>query len=333
MSASRLPPPTRVGSFSEKWPPKPTWKAPEDVPDLTGQIFLCTGGNAGIGKETCRVLVARNAKVYLAARSEERAQAAIDDIRRSTGKSNIHFLHLDLADLASVRKAAEEYMSKEQELHVLINNGGVLHSPGIGPQTAQGYDVQFGVHVLGHHFLTVLLMPTLLRTANGEVSGTPRRVRVISVSSDAHEMTAPKQGIVWDSLQKGDAAMPARKKLTGTRLYGQSKLGVVLISSELARRYGDLGVVSISLHPGGVKSELLRNLNPAIAWIVEKIRIYPISLGIITSLYAATSEAALDMNGEYLTAWARRQVPSKHAQNPELAEKLWKWCEEQISGF
>jgi NAD(P)-dependent dehydrogenase (short-subunit alcohol dehydrogenase family) len=70
-----------------------------------------------------QVLVARNAKVYLAARSEERAQAAIDDIRRSTGKSNIHFLHLDLADLASVRKAAEEYMSKEQELHVLINNG------------------------------------------------------------------------------------------------------------------------------------------------------------------------------------------------------------------
>ncbi|KAJ7696045.1 NAD-P-binding protein [Mycena rosella] len=333
MSASKLPPPERVGSFSEKWPPKPTWKAPEDVPDLTGQIFLVTGGNAGIGKETCRVLVARNAKVYLAARSEERARVAIDDIRQSTGKSDIHFLQIDLADLPSIKKAAEEYISKEQELHVLINNGGVLYAPAIGPKTAQDYDIQFGVNVLGHYFLTQLLMPTLLRTAKGEVSGTPRRVRVVTVSSDAHEATAPKQGIVWESLQKGDAAMRARKKLTGTGLYGQSKLGNVLISSELARRYGDQGVVAISLHPGGVKSELLRNVHPAIAWIVEKIRIYPVSLGIITSLYAATSEAALEMNGEYLTAWARRQVPSKHAQNREMAEKLWKWCEEQISGL
>ncbi|KAJ7682439.1 NAD-P-binding protein [Mycena polygramma] len=332
MSVSKLPPPVRVGSFSEKWPPKPTWKA-EDVPDLTGQIFLCTGGSAGIGKETCRVLVAHNAKVYLAARSEEKARAAIDDICQSTGKSDIHFLQLDLADLVSVRKAADEYISKEQELHVLINNAGVLYAPGIGPQTTQSYDVQFGVHVLGHYFLTMLLMPTLLRTAKGEVSGTPCRVRVVSVSSDAHEITAPKQGIVWESLQKGDAALPVRKKLTGTRLYGQSKLGMVLISSELARRYGDQGVVAISLHPGGVRSELLRNVHPIIAWIVDKIRLYPVDLGIITSLYAATSEAALEMNGEYLTAWARRQVPSKHAQNREVAERLWKWCEEQVSGF
>jgi len=165
------------------------------------------------------------------------------------------------------------------------------------------------------------------------VSGTPCRVRVVSVSSDAHEMTAPKQGIVWESLQKGDAALPVRKKLTGTRLYGQSKLGNILISSELARRYGDQGVIAISLHPGGVKSELLRNVNPIIAWIVEKTRLYPVSLGIITSLYAATSEEALEMNGEYLTCWARRQVPSKNAQNKELAERLWKWCEEQVSGF
>ncbi|KAJ7089650.1 NAD-P-binding protein [Mycena belliarum] len=330
---SKLPPPVRIGSISEKWPPKPTWKAPEDVPDLTGQIFLVTGGNAGIGKETCRVLVAQNAKVYLAGRSEERCQAAIDDIRQSTKKSEIHFLKIDLADLASVRKAAEEYMAKEQELHVLLANGGVLYAPAIGPLTTQGYDIQLGVHVLGHYFLIQLLMPTLLRTAKGEVSGKPCRVRVVSVSSDAHEMTAPKQGIVWESLQKGDAALPARKKLTGTRLYGQSKLGMVLISSELARRYGNQGVVAISLHPGGVKSELLRNLHPIIAWMVEKIRLYPVSLGIITSLYAATSEAALDMNGEYLTAWARRQVPSKHAKNQEMAEKLWGWCEKQVSMF
>jgi retinol dehydrogenase-12 len=200
--------------------------------------------------------------VYLAARSEEKSRAAIDDICKSTNKSDIHFLNVNLADLTSVRKAAEEYMSKEQELHVLINNAwgfkmfnlliqssaharahsAVLYSPGIGPQTTQGYDIQFGVNVLGparvsiyhvtsthhsragHYFLTVLLMPTLLRTAKGEASGTPCPVRVVSVSSDAHETTAPSRGIVWESLQKGEAATPTRKKLVGHRLYGQSKL-------------------------------------------------------------------------------------------------------------
>ncbi|KAF7355644.1 NAD-P-binding protein [Mycena sanguinolenta] len=331
MSASKLPPPVRVGSWSEKWPPKPTWNA-QNVPDLAGKVFLCTGGSAGIGRETCRVLVDHNAKVYLASRSEAKARAAIDDICKSTGKTDIHFLQIDLADLVSVRKAAEEYMSKEQELHVLINNGGLLYAPGIGPVTAQGYDVQFGVNTLGHYFLTMLLMPTLLRTAKGEVSGTPCPVRIVAVSSDAHEMTAPKHGIVWESLEKGDTALRARKKLTGTRLYGQSKLGMVLISSELARRYGDQGIIAISLHPGGVKSELMRNVHPIIAWIVEKTRQYPVSLGSVTSLYAATSDEALEMNGEYLTSWARRQVPSKHAYNKDMAERLWKWCEEQVSG-
>ncbi|KAJ6515507.1 NAD-P-binding protein [Mycena sanguinolenta] len=332
MSASKLPPPVRVGSWSEKWPPKPIWNA-QDVPDLAGKIFLCTGGSTGIGRETCRVLVDHNAKVYLASRSEAKARAAIDDVCKSTGKTDIHFLQIDLADLVSVRKAAEEFISKEQELHVLINNGGLLYAPGIGPVTAQSYDVQFGVNTLGHYFLTMLLMPTLLRTAKGEMSGTPCSVRIVAVSSDAHEMTAPKQGIVWESLQKGDAALRARKKLTGTRLYGQSKLGMVLISSELARRYGDQGIIAISLHPGGVKSELLRNVHPIIAWIVEKTRQYPVSLGSITSLYAATSEEALELNGEYLTSWARRQVPSKHAYNNDMIERLWKWCEEQVSGY
>ncbi|KAJ7069894.1 NAD-P-binding protein [Mycena amicta] len=324
-------PPTRIGSFSEKWPPKPNWHA-KDMPDLAGQIFLVTGGSSGVGKETCRALVECNAKVYLATRSEEKAQAAITDICKTTGKTDIYFLQLDLADLNSVRKAAEEYNAKEKELHVLINNAGVLYAPAIGPLTQQGYDIQFGVHVLGHYLLTKLLLPTLLRTAKGEVSGTPCRVRVVAVSSDAHEMTAPKEGIVWESLKQGDTALRARNELNGARLYGQSKLGVVLMSSELARRYRDEGLVAISLHPGGVKSELMRNVNPVVSWIVEKIRIYPVvPLGILTSLYAATSEAALDLNGEYLTAWARRQVPSKHARNPEMGARLWDWCEAQCT--
>ncbi|KAJ3996327.1 hypothetical protein F5050DRAFT_1571656 [Lentinula boryana] len=226
--------------------------------------------------------------------------------------------------------------TRERSAHVrirpVLNNltcSGVLYSPGIGPQTAQGYNVQFGVHVLGHCLLTRLLMPTLLCTAKGEVSGKPTLVHVVSVSSDAHEMTAPKEGIVWDSLKKVDAAMPARKELTGTRLYGQSKLVRPLSNDLLEQWYilldvlghgpdllrigtaiwqsRDQGVVAISLHPGAC-------------------------ISYFQYLSGKTVENILWAGG-YLTAWVRRQVPSKHAQNPELRERLWKWCEEQVSGF
>ncbi|KAF7314381.1 NAD-P-binding protein [Mycena kentingensis (nom. inval.)] len=308
-STSKLPPPT---------------KDSKDVPDLNGQIILVTGGTAGIGKDTCRVLVERNAKVYLAARDKHKATTVIDKIRKSTGKDAIYFLHLDLADLDSVRKTAEEYRAQEKELHVLINNAGVLYAPAVGPLTQQGYDIQFGVHVLGHYLLTTLLMPTILSTAHGDISRKSTRVRVVWVSSDGHEITAPKQGV--NIVQKGDASLLNWRVI----LAWIPLIEVVLISSELARKYGDAGLVSISLHPGGVKSELLRNINSIIAWLVEKVRIYPISLGVTTSLFAATSAEALGMNGEYLTAWARRQVPSRHAQNQELAAKLWAWCEEQV---
>ncbi|KAJ7643745.1 hypothetical protein FB45DRAFT_1113961 [Roridomyces roridus] len=286
------------------------------LPDLTGQIFLVTGGNVGIGKETCRV----------APDSAKRAREAIKEICESTGKTDIHFLQLDLADLAAVRKAAEEYLLKEQELHVLINNAGVLYAPGIGPETAQGYDAQFGIHVLGHYFFTKLLMPVLLRTAKGEVSGKPQRVRIVTVSSDAHESTAPKKGIVWDSLQQGDEGFFAAM----VHSYANGK-GNVLISCELARRYGEQGVVAISLHPGGVDSQLLRHLYPIIAWIVTKMLIYPVSLGVITSLYAATSEAALEMNGGVPNLLGP-SAGSKYL-SVRRARSWRRWCEDQVDGY
>ena len=71
---------------------------------------LITGGNTGVGKEIVKALLQHNAKVYLAARSPERAAKAIEELKAETGKEAI-FLQLDLSDLASVRRAAEEYLA------------------------------------------------------------------------------------------------------------------------------------------------------------------------------------------------------------------------------
>src|SRR5712691_7887230 len=133
-----------IGSFSQLFPPKPTWTA-EDVPDQTGKTVIITGGNNGIGKETAKVeplswfiisvsfsligramlsqaLLSKGAKVYIAARSEEKSQKAIEELKQETGKHSVFFLKLDLADLVSVKAAAEEFIGKESELHTLYNN-------------------------------------------------------------------------------------------------------------------------------------------------------------------------------------------------------------------
>jgi NAD(P)-dependent dehydrogenase (short-subunit alcohol dehydrogenase family) len=133
----------RIGTFSQLFPPKPTWTA-EDVPDQTGKTVIITGGNSGIGKgiarvraklryfssqsshteyECIQVLLSKGAKVYIATRSKEKSDTAIEELKRDTGKESVFYLQLDLSDLVSVKTAAEEFIGKETELHTLYNNG------------------------------------------------------------------------------------------------------------------------------------------------------------------------------------------------------------------
>ncbi|KAH9959426.1 NAD-binding protein [Russula dissimulans] len=313
----------RIGVFSQLIPPKPTWTA-ADVPDQTGKIVIVTGGNGGIGKETARVLLSKGAKVYIATRSEEKSQAAIEELQRETGKESIFFLKLDLADLPSIKAAAEQFMGKESELHTLYNNGGVMSTP-IDKVTSQGHDMQFGTNVLGHFYLTKLFLPVLSATAKKSPSGT---VRVVNVSSIGHYLGAP-EGIRWSTLGPGNDSLAARKKLGTARLYGQSKFGNILFSNELARQQGDNDIVSISLHPGTIDTDLARYAGSLIQRAGRLIT-YSVSYGAITSLYAGTAPAAGELNGKYLTAWARVSLPNQKALDAELGKKLWEWCEEQV---
>jgi NAD(P)-dependent dehydrogenase (short-subunit alcohol dehydrogenase family) len=95
----------------------------ETMPDLAGKNVIVTGGNAGIGYETCLALLKKNATVYMASRSKQRADAAIEKLLKGTGK-NVEFLELDLQDLKKVKKAAEVFLEKGIKLDILINNAG-----------------------------------------------------------------------------------------------------------------------------------------------------------------------------------------------------------------
>ncbi|KAB5591767.1 Oxidoreductase [Ceratobasidium theobromae] len=188
-----------VNVFSQAFPPKPQFTV-DHIPDLAGQVMIVTGGNTGVGRETCKALLNKNAKVYLAARSKLKADKAIEWLKQETGGREAIFLELDLADLDVVRKAAED---KEQELHVLFNNAGVMVPP-VGEKTANGYDLQFGTNVLRHYFFTILLIPVLIHTAKTSPPA-HGHARVVNTSSSAAYL-ATEGGVVWETLGTNEAS-------------------------------------------------------------------------------------------------------------------------------
>ncbi|KAJ6512647.1 NAD-binding protein [Mycena sanguinolenta] len=305
-----------ISGLKQSWPPKSRFSV-EDIPDLSGQVMIVTGGASGVGFETVKALLQHNAKVYVAARSPKKAKAAMEDLKSQTGKQ-AEFLHLDLADLHAVKRAAHEFMQKETQLHVLFNNGGVMACP-VEEVTSQNYDLQFGTNVLGHFYFTTLLLPALIATAT---PGNP--ARVINTSSFASEMAGAN--INYNTLKDG----PARKKKSTGFLYAQSKFGNVVFSNELFRRYGDKGIVSVALNPGNLRSNLQRHLRGVQAFIVNSI-LFPTPLGALTQLWAGTADVGKTFGGKYLIPWARE---GKSASNDPAAEKaLWTWCEEQVANI
>ncbi|KAI5115553.1 hypothetical protein M0805_001882, partial [Coniferiporia weirii] len=154
----------------------------------------------------------------------------------------------------------------------------------------------------------------------------PRRddVRVITTSSSTHLTHGP--GIKWETLKAPSAS---RTKYGTMRLYAQSKYGNVVVARELARRYGDQGIISISLNPGNLNTELQRHASGLQVRIVNLVT-YPAPLGALTQLWAGTMPEAVEYNGKYLFPWARLGEPRKDTQDPDMGVKLWEWLEEQV---
>ena len=218
-----------------------------DVPDQAGRTFFITGANTGIGFEAARVLAGKGARVLLGCRSRERADAAVDRIRDEHPAADVGVVGLDLGDLATVRRAAEE-VAQEPRLDVLVNNAGIMVPP--RQLTADGFESQFGINHLGHFALTGLLLPKL-RDAEG--------ARIVTVSSNAHKGGA----IAFDDIH-------AERRYSRIGRYGMSKLANLLFTYELQRRLAASGAraVAVACHPGASTTELSRHLPEALLRIV-----------------------------------------------------------------
>ncbi len=269
------------------------------IGDLDQRTFLVTGANTGIGRETALALAGRGARVFVAGRSEQKTRPVIDEIVALAGMSAVEFLHLDLGDLESVRACAAEFLRAGEPLHVLINNAGLAGGRGM---TASGFELAFGTNYVGPFLLTGLLLERLRESAPA---------RVVDVASIGHYRAS---GIDYDAVRR------RTKSLTGYPEYCVSKLGNVLHAEELARRLDGTGVMTYSLHPGAVATDVWRRVPWPLRPLMTRNMLSPAD-GARTSLYCATSPDVATESGHYYDNCQQKE-PSAVA-TPELASELW----------
>ena len=279
------PPSLSVGTWwTNIYPPKPTFTE-EHIPDLSGRVYIVTGSNTGVGKETARLLFSKNAKVYLACRSESKPQAAIADIKSQypSSKGELVFLHLDLNDLTTIKPTVQTFLAKETRLDVLFNNAGVQATNNDGSvKTAQNWEIHLGVNILAPFLLTQLLTPILFSTA-AEKTTPQDSVRVVWVSSMGAEAVGEKsKGISLDYLDYWPAMSPLER-------YGLSKAGNWLHGVEAAKRWKDKEVISVPLNPGNLRTELYRHGGWWFRTVLDWLLLWPPVYGAYSEVFAGLS--------------------------------------------
>jgi NAD(P)-dependent dehydrogenase (short-subunit alcohol dehydrogenase family) len=293
----------------------------KDIPDQTGRRILVTGATSGLGYETALELLRRGAEVIIAARNPEKSAQAAARLAESTGRKP-EILELDLADLAGVEAAAERFAKTYDSLDVLINNAGVMATP--YRQTADGFELQVGTNHLGHFALTARLMPVLLNAASP---------RVVTVSSFMHKL----------ARRIDETDFRAENGYAKWEAYCKSKLANLLFMLELDRRARAAGtpLLSVGAHPGYARTHL-QTSGPQLGGVSLEARLMGLGTKVVAqsaaagawpSLYAATT---VDVRpGSYYgpsffeyRGKPKLVLPTRAAQDPELAKRLWAWSVE-----
>ena len=268
---------------------------------MTGKTVLITGGNSGIGLVTATALAGMGAKVILACRRQDAAEAAAAQIRGRHPAAQVETVRLDLASLNSVRSAAANVRERFNRIDILINNAGMAN---VSRETsADGFELTFATNHLGPFLFTHLLQSVI----------NPDSGRIINVASEAHRMGR----MHWDDLQlqKGYWVMKA---------YAQSKLANILFSRELARRLAGTGIAVSALHPGAVSTSIW----PERTWYerafsrVLKLFLISPEKGARTTIWLASGLEGGRSRGDYFEKCAPRK-PAARARDVAAQERLW----------
>ena len=282
-------------------------------PDLDGRTIIVTGGNSGIGKEAAVELAGMGAQVVVAARNRAKGEAALAEITSRSGSDRVELADLDLASTASIHAFADAFLASHDRLDVLLNNAGLTMRK--RAETADGFEMVFGVNHLGHFLLTSLLRDRLVASAPS---------RVITVASEAHRYA--RRGLDFDDLM-------STKRYRPFLTYARSKLANILFTRELARRLDDTGVTANALHPGFVASNFAREGDTGALGNLAMIAGRPFAIssakGARTSVFLASSPDVDGVTGQYF-AKSTLAKASAAADDDEAAHRLWSVSEELV---
>ena len=283
---------------------------------MKDKIVLITGANRGIGKETTRALAKKGATIIMACRHLEKAEPVCEMIQTESKNPNIKVIKLDLASLESVRNFTQEFKARYQKLNVLINNAGVFCMK--REETEEGFELTMGVNHLGHFLLTYELLPILGKTPEA---------RIINLSSDAHSSA---------DLDLDDLHFK-RRRYSGIKAYGSSRLATVFFTQELAERLKEKDITVNSLHPGHVDTNMWDLWQGKRRWYysllhrIIKLFLISVEEGAQTSIYLASSNEIKGITGKYF-AKKKMKAASKKCADIKLQKALWQ-LSERLTGI
>ena len=276
------------------------------------KTILITGATNGIGKAAA-IKFAESAKsIAFTYRNEELAEDLKNEMQKINPNLSINGFFCDFSVQDSIRECADKIKNDLKAIDLLINNAGVVNTE--YSETIDGIENTFAVNHLGYFLFTNLLLDLVKKESES---------RIINVSSAAHHFV---KGMQWDDINyKDDFKM-------GLKAYGQSKLGNILFTKQLAKKLQKDGVTVNAIHPGGVNTSL-GNQNNSLLGRVLKVILKPFFRsplkGANTIIYLAEIDG-LSITGAY---WVdgRLAKTSHYSKNEAEAEKLWRLSEKLVS--
>jgi NAD(P)-dependent dehydrogenase (short-subunit alcohol dehydrogenase family) len=266
---------------------------------MDGKVVLVTGSTDGIGKQTAYSLARKGAIVLLHGRNSLRGEKVQEEIHSTTGNASLQFFQAELSSARDIQKLADQIKESHDRLDVLINKAGTFQQE--RRLNDDGLEITFAVNYLSQFQLTHELLDLLKRSASKSASS-----RIVNVASATHWNASAMD---WSNLQ-------GEKRYDGYEAYARSKLAVVLFTYALARRLEGTGMTANCLHPGVIRTKLLR----------AGFGDYPgdtAENGARTSVYLASSPEVEGISGRYFER-CKPVRSSPLSYDLELQERLWR---------
>ncbi|RYP82892.1 hypothetical protein DL769_001501 [Monosporascus sp. CRB-8-3] len=294
-----------------------TFSPATDIPSLEGKVILITGANSGLGKQSALELAKHNpGQIWMAARSPEKGNEAVADVKSQVPGAAVAFLELDLSSFASIKSAAKKLLASSPRLDILMLNAGLMGCP---PKlTKEGYEIQMGTNHVGHALLLKLLTPLLVATASSHP------VRIVNLASAAWKYAGPEK-IQFETLKSLEGVTPVNR-------YVQSKIANMLYPQGFAKHHPQLTIVSVD--PGEVATQLFSREpgDEQMLFLQTEVapkQVRPVEEGVKNQLWAATADGV--KSGLHYEPVGVNE-PSGLMLDTELAEKVWEWTQKELEG-